>query len=69
MPDPLHVHSIDIERCTECPFVDAHTGQDKRGRCTHPERAIIDELDVRLWSPPPKRCPMRAKPNLLRITS
>jgi hypothetical protein len=50
-------HAVDIERCTECPFVEAHTKSDHDVPCTHPLRLAIERLHVDPWRKPPKHCP------------
>lgn len=62
-------HAIDIERCTECPFISEHTRDDRTAQCTHPAITIAYGLDVNPRNKPPKTCPVRHKLTVLRVTS
>ncbi len=66
MPD---AHAIDIELCTECPFISEHTRDDKTAQCTHPAHGW-QILGVNPFSSPPRGdCPLRHKLTVLRVTS
>jgi len=62
-------YAVDIERCTECPFVYTHTKSDKAVPCTHPLRLAVERLQVHPFKRPPKHCPLRSKLTVLRVTS
>lgn len=65
----MNAHAIDIERCTECPLLQAHDKTDRTARCEHPGMLAIEQLLVDPWAKPPKACPLRELPALLRVTS
>ena len=62
-------HAIDIEKCTECPYVGEHTRDTPKTSCSHPEVNMFQPLEVWVNAPPPKSCSMRVRPTLLRVTS
>ncbi len=69
MTQQIQAHAIDIEKCTECPYVSEHTRDTQTAQCTHPLRMGFEQLAVHVHAAPPKHCPHRAQMTLLRVTS
>ncbi len=64
-----NAHAIDIELCTECPFISEHTRDDKSTLCTHPSHPPFQQLYGHPFKAPPELCPIRHKLTVLRVTS